>query len=289
MKNQTVKVSWQPLAGAQRYQYALDSNAETVPGSANSTKQTSLLLNSVKDGIRHFHVAACNSDGCGPASHYLVRVDTTPPLPVAGLVGASSSGKITISWHVQDDISGIKGYQLMRSSYQRTNNNRDFLPTDPGVKRFDINSGATSFVDSEGLTTGIAYYYRVLAIDNAGNVGAPSGVRTVRNFAFAAENIPANANPLTPPPIGGGMEIAQQAPAQKNEPKENMPLPETDKEYGAQKPIEKVFQPQSDEGIWQAGIVVAVLLVLGGAYYFMGRGGAKPSKAPSGPSRHAKR
>lgn len=178
--NNKPKFTWTGIVGADYYNYSIDASPETMP-SGNKTDRNYVVLPTVPDGQKYFHIAACNPDGCSPAGHYLVRIDTSPPKPVDGLAGEYQiDGTVTLTWNDQNDTSGIKEYQIFRSTVQRTTNNRDFLPTDPGVRKYT--STGTTLSDTDKLREGAAFYYRALAVDNAGNTGAPSGVRTVRTF-----------------------------------------------------------------------------------------------------------
>lgn len=297
-KNQTLKISWDPVEGAERYMYVLDFNEGTDPSAGTKTGQTSVILNSVKDGERYFHAAACNGFGCGPASHYLALVDTTPPSPVTGLAGTPGlGGIITLKWDGQKDLSGIVEYQIFRSTYQRTSNNRDFLPTDPGVAKYTTKE--TSFKDSEWLRAGAPYYYRVLAVDGAGNVGAPSGVKTVRNVhegpapqpsqspqssATPADNGQATAPPQQNPPVQGEPVAEEDGTASPAAPEQKFPNPLTDKSYAAPIGLPAPSAPplggSANEMSPSAAIVVALLVIAGAiaAFSMMPKGKGGPEK-----------
>ncbi len=56
------------------------------------------------------------------------------------------------------------------------------LPTDKEIKKFDEIT-RKNFTDDEGLTQGIAYYYRVQAVDRMGNLGSLSSIKRILNSA----------------------------------------------------------------------------------------------------------
>ncbi|GEM_PF-6156352 len=292
VKNQTVKMAWEPVEGAENYSYVLDFNAATDPSTGTKTARTSVILNSVKDGERYFHIAACNDSGCGLASHYLVKVDITAPSTVSGLSGSPQlGGQIALSWDAQKDLSGIAEYQIFRSTYQRTNNNRDFLPTDAGVVKYT--STQTAFADSTGLKAGPPYYYRVLAVDGAGNVGAPSGVKTVRNVQESAGSTPPAQEPAQSPSASDAGPIApaqeNNAPAQ-NAPVQKFPNPLTDKSYavpqGAAQASDGAENGAGTQMSTTSAIVIALLVIAGAIAAFSMMPKSKGARQKS--SGHAK-
>jgi len=176
--------TWAGVANASKYRYAFNQTSDTTPDSANETTELSKSYSGMADGEYYFHLRACNSaNECSAADHYKVRVDTTNPGPVANILGLSQSdGSIYLSWEAPSDNSGIGQYTLFRSIDQKVND-RDFLPSDVGVKRIE-GIAETHFTD-DGLTKGIAYYYRIQGIDNAGNSGSMSAVKKVLNSGSA--------------------------------------------------------------------------------------------------------
>ncbi len=225
-RNNKPRFEWEKVAEAEFYTYSIDDNAGTTP-TGNRTDKNSASFTNVLDGERYFHVAACIAAGCGPASHYRIRIDITPPSPVEGISGtALPDGSIKLEWNAQDDPSGIKEYWVFRSNVQRTVNNRYFLPSDPGVKKFQ--TIVTSIIDSDGLREGTAYYYRVLAVDNVGNIGTPSGVKPVRNVP--AENGEAQPAPTVGPDANAGTDtgVGEVPGPGIAGPEENVPSPDNE-------------------------------------------------------------
>ena len=91
--------------------------------------------------------------------------DTTAPSRVAGVSAAVSGTAATLSWNAATDNVGVTGYRVHRSV------TGGFTPSDSSLLTTTSES-ALSFSDPE-LAPG-TYYYRVVAIDEAGNAGEAS-------------------------------------------------------------------------------------------------------------------
>lgn len=89
--------------------------------------------------------------------------DTQPPTAPAG-VGTSVSGSdVTLTWTASSDDVGVTGYQVHRSGTQ------GFTPS-AGTRIADV---PVSPYQDQGLAQG-SWYYRVVAVDGAGNLSSPS-------------------------------------------------------------------------------------------------------------------
>ncbi len=96
-----------------------------------------------------------NAPVSGPA-------DSTPPSAPASLSATGSLGKVSLSWSAATDNVGVSGYEVYRSTTPGFT---------PGAANRIATPTATSYVDTVAAGT---YYYRVKAIDAAGNLGGPS-------------------------------------------------------------------------------------------------------------------
>ena len=96
-----------------------------------------------------------------------IVLDETPPID-GTLAAEAGDSQVSLSWSGFSDItSGIDEYKLVYST--------SGIP-DSCSNGIQIYTGSdTSYVHS-GLSTGTTYYYRVCAIDNAGNVSAGASV-----------------------------------------------------------------------------------------------------------------
>jgi len=101
-----------------------------------------------------------DADEAAPAP----SVDTTPPAQVTDVrVTTVSSSQLDVSWavNVEPDLNHYKVYRSTSSG---------FMPSATNL----IASPATNSYSDTGLTSSTTYYYRVSAVDTAGNEGAPS-------------------------------------------------------------------------------------------------------------------
>jgi predicted phosphodiesterase len=93
--------------------------------------------------------------------------DTTPPSQVTGLAATTaSSSQINLSWTANPTADGVTRYNIYRGT------TAGFTVT-PGITPPTATSTTISYSDT-GLTPSTTYYYRVAAVDAAGNVGLPS-------------------------------------------------------------------------------------------------------------------
>ncbi|MEK6957677.1 MAG: hypothetical protein AABW99_01725, partial [archaeon] len=174
---------WDSDSNATSYRYALNTTSDFAINSGNgeSTSGTSKSHSGISEGGKWFHLASCNANGCSSTDHYGIKIDESGPQAITNISGmGQSDGSIYISWVAPEDNpgsdnSGIKEYVVYRNLRQLVGN-RDFRPSDSGVKEFG-NITRTNFTDDNGLTTGISYYYMVQAIDNAGNEGSLSSIK----------------------------------------------------------------------------------------------------------------
>ncbi len=88
--------------------------------------------------------------------------DSTPPSQPGNLTATGSLGKVTLGWEASKDDVGVSGYEVYRSTssgFTPSAANRIATPATPG------------YVDTIAPGT---YYYRVKAIDAAGNLSTAS-------------------------------------------------------------------------------------------------------------------
>lgn len=116
---------WTPPAdpsGIAGYSYLLDTAAETLPDTTVEGTDTTATYLSLQDGIWYFHCRAQDGAGnWGEASHYKIRIDTTPPVEgtivIAG--GADTTSSLTVSLSdlgAEDEHSGMGQGAAMRFS-----------------------------------------------------------------------------------------------------------------------------------------------------------------------------
>ena len=168
----TADFTWNSVGGA-TYYYKFNSTSDspvTTSDKDAQTTSTSVSGMSKTDGIWYFHLVACtSSSNCGSVDHYTVRIDTTTPNTVSGLTAtANSNGTVLLDWDAATDRpsganSDVDHYDIYR------HREAGFHPT----TNLRIGSSETTgYTDaSTSLENGATYFYKIAAIDGAGNVG----------------------------------------------------------------------------------------------------------------------
>ena len=120
---------------------------------------TAVLVTGLVNGTTYyFTVVAVNAAGPGPPSNEASAVPVTVPGPPAGLTAVSGNGQVTLSWAApaSDGGSPVTGYDL-------------YVGTTA-----DVNGGAPlatmagTAVLVTGLVNGTTYYFKVTAVNQAG-------------------------------------------------------------------------------------------------------------------------
>jgi subtilisin family serine protease len=161
-----------PITGYEVWRGAVQGGSKVLLETLGD--QHSYVDSTVSGGTTYWYeVAAINAVGVGPHSNELgARLATPPSAPT--LLGASADRSVALSWTVPDDDGGspITGYEIHR----RVGDGPEDLLARTGPDEM-------SHVDG-GLTNGVAYTYRVAAL-NAGGRGAFSNAVTVTPSASA--------------------------------------------------------------------------------------------------------
>ena len=99
--------------------------------------------------------AACDSSNSGG------NTDTTPPAAPSSLTGTSGDGVITLEWNAPSD-NDLDGYLVYRSG--------SAFSDASGAQRVSGDAPIEQPVyDDTEVENGTTYYYRVAAVDEAGN------------------------------------------------------------------------------------------------------------------------
>lgn len=76
----TVELTWKaPSNGANGYSTAFDQSAETVPGTTITTKDTAAKYENLPIGTHYFHIRANNGDGWGVTTHFKINIKEPDP------------------------------------------------------------------------------------------------------------------------------------------------------------------------------------------------------------------
>jgi hypothetical protein len=114
-KNNNPTFSWEKEERVTDFSYSLDQDAFGVPDSLSEGDYNSVSFSEIEDEIWYFHVKAKKGGVWGGASHYVVRIDTSPPAIFTLEVDSSErtvERQPLISFITTDALSGMNHYKL---------------------------------------------------------------------------------------------------------------------------------------------------------------------------------
>jgi hypothetical protein len=114
-KNNNPTFSWEKTEGVTDFSYSFDEDPTGVPDNISEGGHNSISFNKVKDGFWYFHVKAKEGEVWGGTSHYLVRIDSTPPAifkPTVDPSDKTTEKQPLISFITTDALSGLDHYQI---------------------------------------------------------------------------------------------------------------------------------------------------------------------------------
>ena len=160
----------------------------TNPPTANSYQDTGLTPSTTY----YYKVSAVDNAGnIGPYSSpdqsatTAAASDTTPPAQVSGLaVTTASSTQLNLDWTANTE-SDLNHYNIYRGT---TDGFTVTLGVTPPTAT-TTNPPSNSYQDT-GLTPSTTYYYKVSAVDNAGNIGPYSSPDQSATTAAASDTTP---------------------------------------------------------------------------------------------------
>lgn len=179
INDNTPNLNWDPVTGADNYDVQVDNDPDYSSPNVNADNIGNydnyqvLDENALPEGVYHWRVRGENADGLGPWSdNWVFRIDITVP-PAPSLAWPADGENINdntpnLDWDTVSDASSPILYRV------HVSDNSQF-PYD------NVDSGWISddnYITSE-LAEGV-WYWRVQAIDNAGNVGDNSVTRSFR-------------------------------------------------------------------------------------------------------------
>lgn len=114
-KNNNPTFSWEKEEGVTDFSYSFDQDPMGTPDNLSEGSHTSISYSEVKDGMWYFHIKAKKAGTWGGMSHYLVRIDVTPPAlfnPTVEPSKKTSNKEPLVSFITTDALSGISYYRI---------------------------------------------------------------------------------------------------------------------------------------------------------------------------------
>lgn len=160
--NNNVTLSWEPESGVEGFSTILDTKPFTNVENNITTTDSSISFEELSDGLHYFHIKQKKNGVWGATSHFLIRIDTTPPAvfkPKADYILASVGfiERALISFITTDSLSGLSHFEVgLIDKSEGVNSSPVFVQTESPFQ-----------VALEGKKS---IEVIVRAIDNAGNV-----------------------------------------------------------------------------------------------------------------------
>ena len=114
--NNNPVISWQKDSDVTNFSYELDNEPFTVPdNTGEGSTSTVKAYENLPDGLWHFHIKAYKKGIWGAPTHFLIRIDTTPPAeftPKQELLTAAVINRVLVSFFTTDALSGINHYEV---------------------------------------------------------------------------------------------------------------------------------------------------------------------------------
>ncbi len=163
--NSTAVLHFGGDSSVEGYSYILNKDLNTVPDNINKGNKRSVTYTNLADGVYYFHIKALRGGVWGGTTHFVFRVDTTPPanFPIEVLPSSrTTSTKPVFQFSTTDASSGLDHYELKIEPLSVS----EVQQSPDGAKNFFIET--TSPYITSHLNVG---YYDIIvrAYDKAGN------------------------------------------------------------------------------------------------------------------------
>lgn len=113
--NNNPSFSWNTYPDTIGYSYILDDKPYTNPNTEVVATGTSAVFRQIADGEHYFHISMLRNGLWSQASHFRVRIDTTPPIefkPKVNYLLAAVSSRSLVTFATRDSLSGIDHYEV---------------------------------------------------------------------------------------------------------------------------------------------------------------------------------
>jgi hypothetical protein len=109
--------SWEKDPGVTGFSFLLDNKPNTIPENKILTTDNSKGYEDLQEGVWYFHIKANKNGVWGNTSHFLIKIDNTPPAiftPKVDYVLAAITfvERSLISFFTTDNLSGINHYEV---------------------------------------------------------------------------------------------------------------------------------------------------------------------------------
>jgi hypothetical protein len=114
--NNSPTLGWNRDPEVVGFSYILDNKPNTIPDNQNISNDTSKSYQDLNDGLWYFHIKALRNGGAwGTTTHYLIRIDTTPPAkfePKVNYFNDDNINRALITFFTTDSLSGMDHYEI---------------------------------------------------------------------------------------------------------------------------------------------------------------------------------
>ena len=115
-QSRSVSLQWKnQSSGSDGYSYVLSDEADTTPDDASEGIKTSVSYGGLSDGIHYFHIKSLRGGLWGGATHFAIKIDSTPPAKFSvNIIPYSWTAVKTpaIQFTTTDTLSGIDHYEI---------------------------------------------------------------------------------------------------------------------------------------------------------------------------------
>jgi gliding motility-associated-like protein len=182
----TVSLTFTSSESIQNTVVTIAGNPATLAATGNNWTATYTLRNGDPSGLITYNIVfgdvAGNQGTAVTTGTGSVTVDSSAPEEPEGLVATAGNAQIVLNWTANSEAD-LDKYRIF---YGTTPAPTDFLA--------DVAAGTTTYTHTM-LNNGITYYYRIVAIDQAGNIspesaevtGVPKGNQTITFNAIGAK------------------------------------------------------------------------------------------------------
>lgn len=113
--NKSPVLSWEAQPEYSGYSFAIDDIPSTIPDNEVDSTGVTVSYNDLKDGVWYFHIKAKKGEAWQSTSHYLLKIDTVPPVaftPTVNSLAAAVISRSVISFRTYDNLSGLDRYEV---------------------------------------------------------------------------------------------------------------------------------------------------------------------------------